>query len=79
MKCRIIDILVNIADEKPIPEKIKLLGMVWTYNSNFGEYKNDQFQELIKYLHGGYNEKHCGLVYQAIYRTEVEILEDPYE
>ena len=79
MKIRIIDLLVLIANEMNVPEKIRYDGMVWTYEPGFGQYKNDRFQELIKYMHGNYNESRAGLIYPAIYRTFVEIVEDIYE
>ena len=80
MKIRIIDLLVLITNKADfIPEKIRYGGMVWTYEPDFGQYKNNKFQELIKYMHGDYNEYHAGLIYPAIYRTDVEIVEDIYE
>ena len=76
---KIIDLLVRITYEMNVPRKIRYGGMVWTYEPDFGQYKNDKFQELIKYIHGDYNECHAGLIYPAIYNTEVEIVRDIYE
>lgn len=72
----IIDLLNKIANREEVPKEIKARGMTWTYNKGFGQYKNSNLQELIKYLDGYYIDFTTGLTFNAILNYEVEIIED---
>lgn len=74
-KIKIIDLINRIANGDKVPQKIKAGGYIWNYEESFGQYKNSEFQELIKYLHGDYNNSSTGLTYPAIFNFKAEIIE----
>lgn len=73
-KVKLIDIFTRIAAEQSVPRRIKAAGMIWTYEEAFGQYKNSDFKELIKYLGGYYDHCESGLTYPAIFNYRVEII-----
>lgn len=81
MKIKLIEIFNMIAyrHHNIVPKKIRTYGMIWTYEQGFEQYKNDNCQELIRYLRGDYNDYKAGLTYGAIFDHQVEIVEDEYE
>lgn len=72
-------IMINHRNHRLIPKKIRTCGMIWTYEQGFEQYKNDQCQELIKYLRGDYWDSKAGLTYGAILNHDVEIVEEEVE
>ena len=75
---KIINLLIKIANDELVPEQIKACGQIWNYEESFGQYKNSNFQELIKYLSGYYDNYETGFTYKAIFNYEVEILDAEY-
>ena len=74
---KLIDIFVKIANGLPVPEKIKTKdGQIWIYVEGFGQYQNDNCQELIKYMSGYYVKFESGMTYPAIFNYEVEVVEN---
>lgn len=73
---KIIDILVDIANGKPVPLYIKCCDDIWYYEEDFGQYKNKRFQELIKFLHGDYKDCFTGFTYPGLFNIEVTVLNE---
>lgn len=76
---KIIDLLIKITYSESVPDRVSYGGWIWIYDSYFGQYKNTKAQDLIRYMHGDYNEAHAGLIYPAIFSSEVWIVEDETE
>lgn len=76
---KIIDLLVKITYGLSVPDRVSYGGFIWSYEPHFGQYKNHKAQDLIRYMHGDYNEAHCGLIYPAIFDSEVWIVEDEHD
>lgn len=71
---KIIDIYTKMIAGMPFPRRIKTHdGQVWTYVEGFGQYQNDNYQELIKYMSGYYCKFESGMTYPAIFSYEVEV------
>ena len=73
---KIIDLLNNIANGEEVPKRIKVQNYIWTYEENFKQYKNDDFQELVKYLLGYYQKEGCCFTVYGALNCEVELIED---
>lgn len=75
-KMKLARIINLIANDRDVPKQIKAASMIWTYEEGFGQYKNSNCQELIKYLSGYYDHYESGLTYPAIFKYEVEVIKN---
>lgn len=73
---KVIDLLNKIANEEEVPKKIKAQNYIWTYEENFKQYKNEEFQELVKKLLGYYDKEGCCFTIYGALNYEVEIVEE---
>lgn len=73
---KIIDLLNKIANEEEMPKKIRVKNHIWAYEKGFKQYKNDNFQELLKFLLGYYKEDGFSFTLYGALNCEVELIED---
>ena len=73
---KVIELLNKIANSEEVPNKIKAKNYIWTYEKEFKQYKNNNFQELIKFLLGYYDGGACHFTIWGMLNYEIEILED---
>lgn len=57
-------------------KKIRVKNHIWAYEKGFKQYKNDNFQELLKFLLGYYKEDGFSFTLYGALNCEVELIED---
>lgn len=65
---KVIDILVNIASKKEVPQKIKYGDIIWQFNGSTYEDKTQDLDSYKRYFFGKYNLN--------ILNHEIEIIEE---
>lgn len=73
---KVIDLLNKIVNEEEMPKKIRVKNLIWAYEKGFKQYKNDNFQELVKFLLGYYKEDGFSFTLYGALNCEVELIED---
>lgn len=73
---KVIDLLNKIVNEEEMPKKIRVKNHIWAYEKGFKQYKNDNFQELLKFLLGYYKEDGFSFTLYGALNCEVELIED---